>query len=85
MNFTSWQMSDQEMASWGTAHAHAMLRYLAQEKIITEEQSEELQAKLMVVAVRNEEHYGKKILRQLFSIEAKPSAYSFPIAEVKDV
>ena len=85
MEYQSFSYTPTDMAGQLTGATHDTLAWLAKNKYITAEQRSELESRIIVVAIPNKKHFGRRLLDKLFGADnTEPNAWVFPIVEIAD-
>lgn len=82
MDIQSFTYTPTDMAGQLTGATHDTLAWLAKNKYITAEQRSELESRIIVVAIPNKKHFGRRLLDKLFGTNTEPNAWVFPIVEI---
>ena len=85
MEYQSFSYTPTDMAGQLTGATHDTLAWLHKNKYLTEEQRSELESRIVVVAIPNRKHFGRRLLDKLFGANNKEeNAWVFPIVEIAD-
>ena len=85
MEYQSFSYTPTDMAGQLTGATHDTLAWLHKHKYITAEQRSELESRIIVVAIPNKKHFGRRLLDKLFGADnTEPNAWVFPIVEIAD-
>lgn len=85
MEYQSFTYTPTDMAGQLTGATHDTLAWLAKNKYITPEQRSELESRIIVVAIPNRKHFGRRLLDKLFGVDnTEENAWVFPIVEIAD-
>jgi len=85
MEYQSFSYTPTDMAGQLTGATHDTLAWLAKNKYITAEQRFELESRIIVVAIPNKKHFGRRLIDKLFGANNKEeNAWVFPIVEIAD-
>ena len=80
--YQSFSHSPTELAERLTGTSHDTLSWLLRNKYITQAQYDELTNKLVVMAIPNQQGFGRKLLDRFFGTKSDKNAWVFPIVEV---
>ena len=85
MEYQSFTYTPTDMAGQLTGATHNTLSWLAKNKYITAEQRSELESRIIVVAIPNKKHFGRRLLDKLFGADnTETNAWVFPIVEIAE-
>ena len=89
MNYTytaeSFTFSVDEYGRTLTSQSHQTLYWLNRNGYLSNEQTEDLLSRMIVVPVRNHKRFGQRLLERFFTKKSEENSFVFPITVLEDV
>ncbi len=85
MNYEAFTFSIDEYGISLTEQSHQTLYWLNRNGYLTNEVTEELLSRMIVVPIRNKKSFGERLLARFFNKDSAENSYVFPITLVDDV
>lgn len=84
MNLESFTLSPQQYAAELTSQSHQTLYWLNRQGYLSNEDTTELLKRMVVVPIKNQPKFGKRLLERFFGKDSNEDAYVFPITLLED-
>ena len=85
MNYEAFSFSTEEYGSQLTEQSHQTLYWLNRNGYLTNEDTDELLSRMVVVPIRNHKNFGQRLLNRFFGKESQSNSFVFPITLLEDV
>lgn len=83
-NIESFSFSVSEYGAELTSHSHQTLYWLNRQGYLSTEDTTELLKRMIVVPIKNQPKFGKRLLERFFGKDSEENAYVFPITLLED-
>ena len=84
MNLETFTLSANQYAAELTSQSHQTLYWLNRQGYLSNEDTTELLKRMVVVPIKNQPKFGKRILERFFGKDSNEDAYVFPITLLED-
>lgn len=83
-SYESFTLSTQQYAAELTSQSHQTLYWLNRNGYLNNEDMTELLKRMIVVPIKNQPKFGKRLLERFFGKDAEENSYVFPITLLED-
>ena len=82
--YETFTLSTQQYAAELTSQSHQTLYWLNRNGYLNNEDTTELLKRMIVVPIKNQPKFGKRLLERFFGKDSEENAYVFPITLLED-
>jgi len=84
MSLETFTLSPQQLVAELTSQSHQTLYWLNRQGYLSNEDTTELLKRMIVVPIKNQPKFGKRLLERFFGKDSEENAYVFPITLLED-